>query len=196
MSRRPQTMRMLRIPALLGCAAALVLSGCGAGPGAQTAQQLAAVNGANDEVGPIALRDAALAYPGGKNVFGYQAGEDAALGVTIVNTSDTPDELVSVTAPAAGDVTVQGPTTIAGGNSVASAGIGANPTSSATTDQSQGGQLRIVLTDLQVPLRPGLNTPVTFRFREAGDVTLPVPINAPLGVSPSGADAARRTGGG
>lgn len=194
MSRR-QTMRMPRVPALLGCAAALVLSGCGAGPGAQTAEQVDAVNGANQEVGPIALRDVALAYPGDDDVFGYEAGEDAPLGVTIVNTSDVADELVAVTSRTAGDVTVQGQTTIAGGNALASAGIDTGPTSSATSGQSQDGQLRIVLTDLRVPLRPGLNTPVTFRFREAGTVTLPVPIDAPLGVSPSAAGTVRHTGG-
>ncbi len=184
MSRRPQTMRMLRLPALLGCVAVLVLSGCGAGPGAQTAQQVDATNGANDDVGPIALRDVVLAYPGGEDVFGYQAGENAPLGVTIVNTSDVPDELVSVTSPAARSVTVTGRTTIAGGNAVASTAVGTDPTSTATAGQSQRGQLSIVLRDLRVPLRPGLNTPVTFRFRDAGEVTLPVPIDAPVGVSP------------
>ncbi len=194
MSRRQQTMRILRLPALLGCAAALALSGCGAGPSAQTAQQVAAVNGSNGEVGPIVLRDTVFAYPGGENVFGYQVSDEVPLGVTIVNESDTPDQLVSVTSPVARSVVVEGRTTIAGGDAVTSI-ADATAISTGAPGQAQSRQLRIVLTDLREPIRPGVNTPVTFRFREAGEVTLTVPVDAPVGVSPAEAEAVRHTGG-
>lgn len=196
MSRRQQTMRTPRLAALLGCAAALALSGCASGPSAQTAQQVAAVNGANGETGPIALRDAVLAYPGGEGAFGYRPGEDAPLRVTIANSAQTADELIAVTSPAAGGVAVQGRTTVPGGTAVTSAGSGTDTTPTAAGTPSQVRQLRIVLTDLRVPLRPGLNTPVMFRFREAGEVTLPVPIDAPVGVAPAeaGSDAGQQAG--
>lgn len=184
MSRRQQIMRMLRLPALLGCAAALALSGCAAGPAAETAQQEAAVNGANVEVGSIVLRDVVLAYPGGKGVFGYRAGEAAPLAVTVVNESDTPDQLVSVSSPVASDVTVVGQTTIAGGDAVSAIADRAVRAEQIASGQLPAGRLLIVLTGLREPIRPGLNTPVTFRFREAGSVTVPVPIDAPSGVDP------------
>ncbi len=177
MSRRQQTMRMLRLPAVLGCAAVLALSGCGTGPEAFTSQHVTAVNGSSGEVGPIALRDTVFAYPGGANAFGYRPGEEVPVGVTIVNQSDTPDQLIAVTSPVAGSVRVAGRTVIPGHDAVTT------PTDASSLG-AEGPQLRIVLTDLREPIRPGLNTPVTFVFRQAGEVTLAVPINAPTEVDP------------
>jgi copper(I)-binding protein len=194
-SRRQQTMRMLRLPALLCCAAALSLAGCATGPGAETAQQQAGINGASGEIGPIALRDTVLAYPGGDDVFGYRAGENAPLGVTIVNTSDTPDQLVSVTSPVASSVTIVGRTIVAGGDAVSTI-ADATAIGPGAPGPAPAQQLRIVLVQLREPIRPGLNTPVTFRFREAGEMTLPVPIDAPVGVAPAeaGIEAGHHSG--
>lgn len=183
--------------ALVGLAAALALSGCGAGQVAQTSEQVSAVNGAGGETGPIALRDVVLAYPGDEHVVGYEPGDDAPLLVTIVNSGDRADELVSVTTPAAGEVVIEGTTTIPGDGVVTSrhdagtAGAAhtapsthpatpsaAAPTSPAGRPLAIGG-LRIVLTKLTGPIRPGLPTHVTFTFRHAGDVRLRVPIDAP-----------------
>lgn len=41
------------------------------------------------------------------------------------------------------------------------------------------GEVRIVLLDITQPLRAGLNTEITFVFRKAGSVTIPVPIGSP-----------------
>ncbi|MGH4021044.1 MAG: hypothetical protein ACRDT0_17830 [Pseudonocardiaceae bacterium] len=197
MSRRQQIMRMRLAPAVLGAAVALAVSGCGAGLVAQTSEQLSAVNGASADIGTIALRDAVLAYPGGQGVVGYREGQNAPLLVTIANSGARADELVSVTTPVSPEVTVEGLTTIAGASSVSSILDEDNPlrTSSPSTAPSRpfgrpgdGGELRIVLTDLRQPIRPGLPTSVTFRFREAGEVSLQVPVNAPAGVSPAEAD--------
>ncbi|MQA14531.1 MAG: hypothetical protein GEV09_10265 [Pseudonocardiaceae bacterium] len=212
MSRAPQNPRTHRLPALLGFVALLALTGpalssCAAGQAAETSQQVAAVNGANVDVGPIALRDAVLAYPGGE-VFGYRAGDDAPLRVTIVNSGTTADELVSVTSPVAGRVTVEGVTTVPAGSAVSSipdadnssaAGTSAAPSSPAPTavvPPIDGGELRIVLRDLREPIRPGLNTPVTLVFRGAGEVTLQAPINAPAGADPAGASGSGHGSGG
>lgn len=168
---------------LVGIAAALSLSGCAAGQITQTDAQVAAVNGASGDIGPIALRDAVLAYPGGEDVFGYAAGDDAPLLVTIVNSGTRTEELVSVSTPATGEVVVDGMTTIPGGFVVTSpdeARTRGTSSAAGAVDRTLGiGQLRIVLTDLTGPIRPGLPTFVTFRFRDAGEVTLRVPIDAP-----------------
>jgi len=189
---REQIMRKRSAPAVLrstlvGIAlvgiAALSLSGCAAGQVTQTDAQVAAVNGANGDIGPIALRDVVLAYPGGEDVFGYAAGDEAPLLVTIVNSGTQTDELVAVSTPAAGEVVVDGMTTIPGGFVVSSPDDARTrgPSSAAgTADRTLGiGELQIVLAELTGPIRPGLPTFVTFRFRDAGEVTLRVPIDAP-----------------
>ncbi len=198
---REQTMRKRSTPAVLrstlvGIAAALALSalalsGCAAGQITQTDAQVAAVNGASGDLGPIALRDAVLAYPGG-DVFGYAPGDEAPLLVTIVNSGNQTDELVSVSTPAAGEVVVDG-TTIPGGVVVSSLEVARAPgPPSAVADAADpplgSGELRIVLTDLTGPIRPGLPTFVTFGFRDAGEVTLRVPIDAPAETRPQPAE--------
>jgi len=177
--------------ALLGLAAALVLSSCGAGQNAQTSTQVAGVNGASGEIGSIALRDVVLAYPGGERVFGYGPGDVAPLLATIVNSGDRADELVSVTTPAAGAVIVVGTTTIPGGVAVTSLDDAGTASALEPPTPEEADPLRpadpplafdeliIVLTNLQQPIRPGRTTAVTFRFRHAGQMTLPVPIEAP-----------------
>lgn len=195
---REQTMRKRSTPAVLrstlvGIAAALALSalalsGCAAGQITQTDAQVAAVNGASGDLGPIALRDAVLAYPDGEDVFGYAAGDEAPLLVTIVNSGNQTDELVSVSTPA-GEVVVDGMTTIPGGFVVSSLDAARTRGPSSAADPPLGiGQLRIVLTDLTGPIRPGLPTFVTFRFRDAGEVTLRVPIDAPAETGPEPAE--------
>ena len=198
---REQIMRKRSAPAVLrstlvGIAAALALSalalsGCAAGQITQTDAQVAAVNGASGDLGPIALRDAVLAYPGG-DVFGYAPGDEAPLLVTIVNSGDQTDELVSVSTPA-GEVVVGGMTTIPGGVVVSSLEVARAPgPPSAVADAADpplgSGELRIVLTDLTGPIRPGLPTFVTFGFRDAGEVTLRVPIDAPAETRPQPAE--------
>ena len=199
---REQIMRKRSAPAVLrstlvGIAAALALSalalsGCAAGQITQTDAQVAAVNGASGDVGPIALRDAVLAYPDGEDVFGYAPGDEAPLLVTIVNSGNQTDELVSVSTPA-GEVVVAGMTTIPGGVVVSSLDVartrGPSSAAAGAADPPLGsGELQIVLTDLTGPIRPGLPTFVTFRFRDAGEVTLRVPIDAPAETRPEPAE--------
>jgi periplasmic copper chaperone A len=154
------------------CAAALALAGCGAGQIAQTDSQVAAVDGAFGNVGnSIALRDVLLPYP--SNPTGtYPAGSTVPVVATIVNQSDQPDELVSVTSPA-GQALVLGTTQIPPGTTVISTAGSAGPSSPLVA-----GELRILLSTTK-PLPAGLTTPITFRFRNAGTLTLPVPM-APL----------------
>lgn len=186
MSTRPHPVRMPLALAALGCA--LVLTACSAGKVTQTDSQVAAVSGANGDAGPIAVRDATLAWPEDAEPAGpapYEEGDDAPLLLTIVNGGGVADKLVSVTSPAAAEVTVDGPATIAAGTSVTSSSEAANPAGDAIALPRPGGvgeqgdELSIMLTDLARALRPGLPTEVTLLFRDSGQITLQVPVAAP-----------------
>ena len=194
MSRRPQLMRSpmtLAARIVACCAAALMLTSCGAGLTAQTASQAAAVDGANADLGAIALRDVLMPYPE-EHHGTYPSGSDVPVHLTIVNETTSADTLISVTTPAARQVLLQGTTTIPPGMAVRG---GTNPsnTDPSDTDPSGAGdgdhatpvspldvdELRIVLVDATRPLRPGLNIELTFMFRNAGPVTLSVPMGPP-----------------
>jgi hypothetical protein len=71
---------------------------------------------------------------------------------------------------------VEGTTQIPPGTTVTSTTDSA-PLSIQPSSPLVGGELRILLTTNQV-LHAGLNIPVTFQFRNAGKVTLPVPMGA------------------
>ncbi|MFN2479191.1 MAG: hypothetical protein ABR615_08480 [Pseudonocardiaceae bacterium] len=154
------------------CAAALALVGCSAGQITQTDNQVSAVDGAFGNVGnSIALRDVLLPYP--PNQTGtYPAGSTVPVVLTVINQGDQPDELVAVTS-STGHAVVLGATQIAPGTTVISTIGSAGPSSPLVV-----GELRILLTNTQ-PLRAGLTTPITFQFRNAGTLTLPVPMAAP-----------------
>jgi periplasmic copper chaperone A len=154
------------------CAIALVVIGCGAGQITQTDSQVAAVDGAYGDVGTIALRDVLIPYPPSPEGT-YPAGSSVQVLLTIVNQGDSADELTAVTSPAARQVLLLGTTTIPGRTNVVSTLATGQPTSPLIA-----GKLRIVLVTNR-PLRAGLNTPVTFQFRNAGSVTLLVPMATP-----------------
>jgi copper(I)-binding protein len=154
------------------CAAALALVGCGAGQITQTDNQIAAVDGAFGNAGnSIALRNVLLPYP--PNPTGtYPAGSTVPVVATIINQGDQPDELLAVTSPV-GQALVLGATQIAPGTTVISTAGATEATSPLVV-----GELRIMLTNTQA-LHAGLTTPITFQFRNAGKVTLPVPMAVP-----------------
>jgi copper(I)-binding protein len=92
------------LPAVAAGLAALLV-GCSAGQVTQTDSIVPAVNGNRGDVGAIALRDVMIAYP---ESGAYGEGDQAPLVLTIVNTGDTADELVSVSSPVAGEVALAG----------------------------------------------------------------------------------------
>lgn len=159
------------------CATALALAGCSAGQITQTDSQVAAVDGTSGDLGnTIALRDAQIPYPSNPNGT-YPAGSTVPVQLSIINQGTSTDELIAVTSPAAGQAIVLGTMQIFPGATVIST-AGAVPSAGAPTSPLVVGELRILLTTT-VPLRAGLNTPVTFQFRNAGKLTLPVPMAAP-----------------
>ncbi|WP_090007601.1 hypothetical protein [Lentzea albidocapillata] len=80
--------------AALAAGLGLVAVGCSAGQVTQTDTQVAAVDGASGNAGPIAVRNAMLAFPADGNR--YKDGEDVPLTFVIANTGSTPDKLLSI----------------------------------------------------------------------------------------------------
>jgi copper(I)-binding protein len=195
--RAPGLRKMSSVVAGLG--AVLFIAGCGAGQITQTDSQEAAINGAAADVGDLAIRDAELVFPEavpgattetGQPVYYYPAGSQAAAELVIVNEGGTTDELVSVTSEFAGNVSVQGDTNVVERSTLVIGPIGEDvqadlPQSSSVPPPSeeqvddQVGHASIVLEQLSSDLWPGQSVPVTFTFRNAGSVTVDMPIGAP-----------------
>jgi copper(I)-binding protein len=143
---------------------------------AQTSQQLPAVEGASGDAGDsIALRNVWIPYP--RSGTSYPPGSRVPVAATIVNQGPTTDELVAVSSPVSGWVEVSGTVHIPPGTNVVSI-ADSWADAAGTASPLVVGRLRIVLVTTRV-LRAGLDTPVTFRFRNAGTVTLSVPMAAP-----------------
>ncbi|MGI5126277.1 hypothetical protein ACQEVB_05620 [Pseudonocardia sp. CA-107938] len=131
------------VGAVLG---AVVLAGCGAGQVTQTSRQVTAVDGANANAGPIAVRNAL--FPLGKSVesaVAYPRGSSAPLQLVIVNSGSANDELLSVSSPIAGTGTVTGKRDVPAGRALVVEGapaatVAATPsaTSSATPAAAAG----------------------------------------------------------
>ncbi|WP_330250957.1 hypothetical protein [Nocardia sp. NBC_00565] len=142
--------RMVSVAAL-AAGAALVLSGCSAGQIAQTATQVAAVNGNHADIDRIALRNVHIVFPVAGSEYTNTKGGKAIIALSIINNGETvTDELTSISTdlgtvkitPPAGDPafriapqqTVVAATTAAAaqGTAAKSDEHGATPSSSAT----------------------------------------------------------------
>ncbi|GEL17438.1 copper chaperone PCu(A)C [Pseudonocardia asaccharolytica] len=168
----------LVIGAMIG---ALALTGCGAGQISQTAEQTAAVSGANVTAGDIAVRNAMITFPSGvkpERVI-YPSGGSAPVTVVIANSSDIPDKLLSASSPIASSVQLAGETTVPGEQTLVSGGDG--------TKLSNSRQLEITLEGLTGDIRPGLTYPLVLVFERAGAITVDLPVDS--------SEAARRTEG-
>lgn len=186
--RTPRTYTALFAGALVG---ALALTGCGAGQIAGTAEQQAAVSGNNTSVGPIAVRDAVIAF--GEEVEGgavYTRGAAAPLSMTIVNEGTEADTLVSASSPWASSVEISGETEIPAGRAIVVQGEapapaptptrGARPSGAPTTTpaaESEGGT-QIVLTGLREDIRAGISYDITLVFANAGEVVVQAPVGS------------------
>ena len=110
-----------------------------------------------------ALRNASITPPR-YGTEEYAAGADAPLSLTIVNTADTADVLLSVG------------TTAATTAELVDADGAALPPVVLATGPTTPGQFSVVLRTLTAPMRPGQSMPVTFTFRDSGRETLLVPV--------------------
>lgn len=132
-----RTSRLLLGAAVAGTATVL-LSACGAGQIGTIGGQVAAVNGAQGSAGQVAVRDVSLQYPQGGTGY-YSAGEDAPLLFTIANGSVSADELVSISTPAAGEVSLRGTTALPGNTALVSAAVEAATSTSSTVIPTTSG---------------------------------------------------------
>jgi copper(I)-binding protein len=164
----------------------VALSACSAGQVTQTATQERDKTGAQAQVGNISLRQAELLHPGGGS---YQRGDDADLQVAIINGGTEPDTLVRVGGDGFGSAEIQGPATGTGTSSAASSSAATTTAPTSTASRSSvieiptgasifvgGSDYSITLKNLAEPLTTGQYLEVTFTFKNAGDVTLPVTV--------------------
>lgn len=117
----------------IAAAAALLLSGCGAGQISETANKVPSVQGVNLKAaeGKYGVLGVLVAYPG---VEGYRAGDDAVLNAVFYNDSHSP-VTVTVTSPDAREVVL---TTVRAATSPSPTAT-ASPTGSPSPEQSPEG---------------------------------------------------------
>ena len=162
--------------AAVAVGAALSLSACGAGQIAQTATQVAAINGNGADQANIQLRNVHVLFPTSSE-FRLEEGGRAELVFTAINTSATEaDRLVSIETEDAADVVLEGAP--AGGVEIApqASVTGGVPAGQITDPESD--ELTVILEDLSDQVRPGLTVPATFVFENAGEVRVDVPVDA------------------
>ena len=188
--RRGGAAARTRPTALIAAAltAAVVLTGCGAGQVAGTAQQVSNTTGGNAQLGPLALRTVAIAF--GEDVEGgavYRRGDDAPLNMTVVNEAGEADRLVAVSTPIAESVEITGTSDIPSGRSLVVGGDtqqqgagspGGAPVTTPLPREADEPTASVVLVGLREDIRSGISYPVTFSFERAGDVTVSVPVDS------------------
>ena len=162
MSRTARLPRRVLFPAALVFAAAcLTLSGCAAGQVAQTADQVAAIDGANGTIGDITVLNARLAPTEGQ---GFAQGSNGRLLLWISNGGLSADTLSQVSTTAADSVRIVGDAGIPG---------------QYLSDMSSLTGTRVVVTNFTQDVPYGQSIPVTFAFANAGTLNLDIPIEIP-----------------
>ena len=157
----------------------LALAGC-SGAQAGTANLDRArigLDSVDGQVGPLRLLSVTIASPGTRGSL-HIAGDSAALLLTIANDGDGEDVLTGATTDVAEQVVLRDGDEEAQPRAdvpVAAGGV-------AVLREVTGPHLE--LSGLSEALRSGFSVPVTFEFRDAGPVTLEVPIRTYTDVRP------------
>jgi copper(I)-binding protein len=159
--------------AACGVAAALALSGCGAGQVSQTATQEPAVNGTLAMVGPIALRNIHLRAT--QSTDYVQPGSDVDLLFVAVNDSpDVNDKLLAVSSDI-GTISLTGDTTVPANGVLVVGEPDGQVAPLEAAEKASAVQAKIALSK---PITNGLTYKFTFDFDQAGETTVLVPISA------------------
>ena len=163
MSRTARLQRRALVPTSMALlvAASLALGGCAAGQYSQTADQVAAIDGANGTVGDIAVLNARLAPTERQD---YPAGSNARLLLWISNDSLNPDTLSGVTTSAASSVRIVGDPIVPG---------------QTLADFATEDGTEVIVTGFTQTLDYGVSIPMTFSFATAGTLSLNIPIELP-----------------
>lgn len=154
-------------------AAALALTGCGAGQVSQMATQQPAINGTGATVGDVDLRNVHLRAVQDSDYV--RPGDDVELLFVAVNGSDsTGDRLLSV-ASDVGSVELTGDTALPPGGSLI---VGTPDLQPSPLDETEGAGTAEAQVSLTKPISNGLNYAFTFTFEKAGEKKVEVPISA------------------
>jgi copper(I)-binding protein len=159
--------------AACGLAAAVALSGCGAGQVSQTATQEPGVNGTSAGVGQIAIRNIHLRAAQASDYV--QPGRDVELlFVAVSNSPDVNDKLVSITSDV-GTVSLTGDTSIPANGVLVVGKADGQPEPLENAGLAEGAEAKVALSK---PITNGLTYNFTFDFQKAGETTVAVPISA------------------
>ena len=163
MSRTARRPRRAFVPTTMALmvAATLTVSGCAAGQYSQTADQVAAIDGANGIIGDLTVLNARLAPTASED---YPAGSNARVLFYISNDSINPDTLSGVSTPAATSVRVAGDAVLPGQSLV---------------DFATDTGTQVIVTGFLQDQYYGVSIPMTFSFRNSGSLTLNIPIEIP-----------------
>lgn len=164
MSSTARPPRRLLVPAL-AMAAAVALTGCAAGQISQTADQVAAIDGANGSVGNLTILNAQLAEPRDQTIG---EGSNSQLLLWISNAGLEADTLTGITTPYAAEVRITGDAQIPG---------------QTLTDLATSQGTRITVEDFTQEVVTGNSVPMTFSFQKAGSIDLDIPVQLPPGRS-------------
>jgi hypothetical protein len=176
---------------MTGLLAAAVLAGCGTGQISQTANQAPSVNGAEGVVGHVALRDVRILAEQSGDFL--QPGQTVDLVFVASNQSTvTDDELAGISADI-GEVSVTGGRKLSAGGML----IVGPPAGQEVAPLPAWKKLRdvedvdtaVATVMLDKPITNGLNYGFTFDFKEAGRISLVVPISAGVAAQPVAAQA-------
>jgi copper(I)-binding protein len=149
------------------------LSACSAGQVTQTATQDRDKVGASARLDGITLRAVTLEHPGGGT---YDAGDDAAVRMAIVNTGSESDTLVSVEGEGFAEAEITGARPEDGGS-------GGRPSEieipAGQTVYVGEDDLEVTLNDLDEELGTGQRVELVLTFENAGEVTVTAPVANP-----------------
>jgi copper(I)-binding protein len=170
---KPRTSAITAGLAACGLAAAVALSGCGAGQVSQTATQEPAVNGTSTNVGKVSLRNIHLRAA--QSTDDVQAGREVELLFVAVNGSpDVNDKLVSITSDV-GTVDLSGDTSLPANGVLV---VGEPDGQIAPLESAEKADAAKAKVALSKPITNGLTYKFTFDFEKAGETTVAVPISA------------------
>lgn len=147
----------------------VVLSACSAGQIAQTATQDRDIRGGQADLGSIHLRTATTAYPTNGS---YAEGGDARLLVAIANSGTSDDELTDISGDGFESYEVVDP------QATEESGTGITIPAGQNVFVGESGPI-VTLVGLSRELTPAQSLEVTFTFRDAGEVTVPVLVGTP-----------------
>lgn len=174
-SRLRPSARTSRLGALAACglAAAIALTGCGAGQISQVATQEPAVNGVNANAGWVALRNVHLRAP--QTTDYVEPGSDVELLFVASNESpDRNDRLVSITTDI-GTVSLSGDRALPAGGVLVVGSPDGQITPLDNVETADAATAEVALTK---PITNGLTYDFVFEFENGAKTTVAVPISA------------------